>query len=227
MRSISLSSSSSRASLATCRTVSRVMAMMSGAQASIPACFLHSTRCPAIVYPVLMLPATRNTAQCGFTSRMAQGGGYPPPGGYHPPGPGGYGPPPGPGGYGPPGGGGYGPPGPGGYGRPAKPITGSPATMALHAMTIDPRTGLPRGEKPPASIAAVVALVCGILVCLGPLTGIPAIIAGIIARNAAREHPESVGGGSMAIAGIVLGSANLVLSALLLSWVAVFGLGAP
>src|SRR3954452_19282896 len=112
----------------------------------------------------------------------AQHGG-PPPGGYGPPGLGGYGPP-GPGGYGPPGPGGYGPPGPGGYGPPAKPITGSAATMALHAMTIDPKTGLPRGEKPPASTAAVVALVCGILLCLGPFTGIPAIIAGVLARKA-------------------------------------------
>src|SRR6185369_4269750 len=43
MRSISLSPSSSRASLATCRTVSRVMAMMSGAQASIMGGVLHST----------------------------------------------------------------------------------------------------------------------------------------------------------------------------------------
>jgi hypothetical protein len=91
--------------------------------------------------------------------------------------------------------------------------------MAMHAMTIDPRTGLPRGEKPPASIAAVLALVCGILICLGPFTGIPAIIAGVVARKAAREQAQTVGGGSMAMAGIVLGSANLVLSLILLAWV--------
>ncbi|MEI9951360.1 MAG: hypothetical protein WDO74_20885 [Pseudomonadota bacterium] len=150
--------------------------------------------------------------------RETQGGGAPPPGGYGPPGapppggygppggyrpPGGYGPPgapPPPGGYGPPGApppGGYGPPGGGGYGPPAppgKPITGSAATMAMHAMTIDPKTGLPRGEKAPASTAAVVALVCGILICLGPFTGIPAIIAGVLGRKAAREFPQTVGG---------------------------------
>jgi hypothetical protein len=84
--------------------------------------------------------------------------------------------------------------------------------MALHAMTIDPKTGLPRGEKPPASTAAVVALVCGILLCLGPFTGLPAIVAGFMARKAARERPASVGGTSMATAGIVLGLLNLVLS---------------
>jgi hypothetical protein len=84
--------------------------------------------------------------------------------------------------------------------------------MALHAMTIDPKTGLPRGEKLPASTAAVVSVVCGILLCLGPLSGVPAIVAGLLARKAAREKPESVGGGGMAAAGIALGILNLLLT---------------
>jgi len=82
--------------------------------------------------------------------------------------------------------------------------------MALHALTIDPRTGLPRGEKPPASTASVLALVCGILLCLGPLTGVTAVIAGLVARRAARERPAEVGGGGMALAGILLGCLNLL-----------------
>ena len=89
--------------------------------------------------------------------------------------------------------------------------------MALHAMTIDPKTGLPRGEKPPASTASVVALVCGILICLGPFTGIPAIVSGLLARKAAREYPNTVGGARMGMAGVVLGSVNLVCFVLL--WV--------
>ena len=97
------------------------------------------------------------------------------------------------------------PPGAGG-----KPITGSAQTMAMHAMTIDPNTGLPRGEKPPASTAAVVAVVCGALLCLGPLTGIPAIIAGFMARSAIKQAPHAVGGGGMALAGIILGVVNLL-----------------
>jgi hypothetical protein len=122
-----------------------------------------------------------------------------------------------PGGYGPPRGG-Y--PGPG-YGQPGqaqqpaaayKPITGSAETMALHAMTIDPKTGLPKGEKPPASPAAVLSLVCGILLCLGPLTGLTAIVAGLVARGQAQRKPNAVGGQGMALVGILLGVLNLFLS---------------
>jgi hypothetical protein len=91
--------------------------------------------------------------------------------------------------------------------------------MAMHAMTIDPRTGLPRGEKPPASTASVVALVCGILLCLGPFTALPAIIAGFIGRAEARARPDAVGGGGMALAGILLGFANLAATGIfLLFW---------
>jgi hypothetical protein len=119
---------------------------------------------------------------------------------------------------------------PGGYGRggppypgyapphqqpaPAhKPITGSAETMALHAMTIDPKTGLPKGEKPPASPAAVLSLVCGVLLCLGPLTGLTAIGAGLVARGQAQRKPAVVGGRTMALIGILLGVLNLMLSA--------------
>jgi Domain of unknown function (DUF4190) len=120
-----------------------------------------------------------------------------------------------PGGYGPPRGG-Y--PGPGYANQPhqaaQKPITGSPETMAMHAMTIDPRTGLPQGEKPPASSAAVLSLVCGILLCLGPLTGLTAIAAGVVARVEVRRRPAVVGGAGMAAAGIGLGVFNLFLSAI-------------
>jgi hypothetical protein len=126
-----------------------------------------------------------------------------------------------PGGYGPPRGG---PPGPG-YGQPQygqqavpahKPITGSAETMAMHAMTIDPKTGLPKGEKPPASPAAVLSLVCGILLCLGPLTGLTAIVAGLVARGQVQRRPAVVGGAGMAAVGIGLGFLNLVVSVLFL-----------
>jgi Domain of unknown function (DUF4190) len=113
--------------------------------------------------------------------------------------------------------GGYGPPGGGYQPRAAhKPITGSAETMALHAMTIDPKTGLPKGEKLPASPAAVLSLVCGMLLCLGPLTGLTAIVAGLVARGQAQRQPHSMGGQNMALIGLLLGFFNLFLSAGLL-----------
>lgn len=82
--------------------------------------------------------------------------------------------------------------------------------MALHAMTIDPKTGLPKGEKPPASPAAVMSLICGVLMCL-PITGPAAIIAGIVARGQAQRKPHQVGGQGMAAIGIGLGVFNILL----------------
>jgi len=90
--------------------------------------------------------------------------------------------------------------------------------MALHAMTIDPKTGLPKGEKPPASPAAVLSLVCGILLCLGPVTGLTAIIAGIVARAHVQKRPTLVGGAGMALWGILLGVTNLLICVLFLAY---------
>jgi hypothetical protein len=41
---------------------------------------------------------------------------------------------------------------------------------------------------------------------------LPAVVAGFMARKAAREQPATVGGAGMASAGIALGILNLVLS---------------
>jgi hypothetical protein len=79
-------------------------------------------------------------------------------------------------------------------------------------LSIDPRTGLPRGERPPASTASVVAIVAGFLLCLGPIAGTVAIVAGIIGRRAASADPTRVGGAGLAMTGIVLGVFNFLLS---------------
>jgi hypothetical protein len=80
-------------------------------------------------------------------------------------------------------------------------------------MSIDPRTGLPFGEKPPASTASVVALAAGFLLCLGPIAGFVAIVAGVIGLRAATKDPGNVGGRAMAISGILLGILNFMIFA--------------
>jgi len=62
-----------------------------------------------------------------------------------------------------------------------------------------------------------VSLVCGILLCLGPLTALPAIVAGVLAHKAANDQPRTVSGRGMGTAGIVLGILNLMLSVIVLS----------
>ena len=80
--------------------------------------------------------------------------------------------------------------------------------MELYATTIDPRTGLPVGERPPASTLAVVSLVFGVLLCL-PFSGVVAVGAGALAFFQARRDPVRVGGTTMAVVGILLGLLNV------------------
>ena len=135
----------------------------------------------------------------------AQHGGWGSPGGWRPAGSGG--------GYGD--GGSAVPPG----GGQNKPITGGKETMAIHALSIDPSTGLPIGEQPPAGTMAVVSLVFGVLLCL-PFAGAAGLVTGLIAYLAARRNPAKVGGSTMALIGMALSALNLAGWSLgLLFWV--------
>ena len=125
-----------------------------------------------------------------------QPGGYDQqPGGYDQQ-PGGYGQQPG--GYGQQGG--YGQPGamqPGGYPQPG--YQGVPTWTGGTGYASAHTNGL-----------AVAALICGVAqIMTGPLTGIPAIILGHIARSRIRQTGEQ--GAGLALAGLILGYAGLVL----------------
>jgi hypothetical protein len=68
---------------------------------------------------------------------------------------------------------------------------------------------------------ATTSLVLGLLsICSGLLTGIPAVITGLMAFRRSRRDPARYGGSGLAIAGLVLGSCSLfftvILAALLL-----------
>jgi hypothetical protein len=66
---------------------------------------------------------------------------------------------------------------------------------------------------------AITSLVLGIVsfaLCLGALTGIPAVIFGHIAHSRARKNPSAYGGAGVAIAGFVMGYVSIVLTLFLL-----------
>jgi hypothetical protein len=82
---------------------------------------------------------------------------------------------------------------------------------------------MPMGERPRSNPMAVTALVMGILLCIPFLTGIGGVVCGIVGIRKATD--PRVGGRGMAIAGLVLGLANLALWGLLGSgiWALVAG----
>jgi Domain of unknown function (DUF4190) len=71
---------------------------------------------------------------------------------------------------------------------------------------------------------ATASLVTGIasLVCCGLVTGVPAIIMGLVSRKRIAQSSGMLGGGGVAIAGVVLGIAGSVVWAIVAIFVAIF-----
>ena len=68
------------------------------------------------------------------------------------------------------------------------------------------------GNLPKISGAAIASLVCGILGFLtGPITGIPALITGHIARKKIRNSGGTLAGSGMALTGLILGYTSTVV----------------
>lgn len=83
-----------------------------------------------------------------------------------------------------------------------------------------PSPGLPPsvpGVVPPSPGIARAALVCGILSvsCLGCVAGVPAIICGHLAQSRINRSGGALGGGGLALAGLIMGYVSLALSVLL------------
>jgi len=68
------------------------------------------------------------------------------------------------------------------------------------------------GNLPKTSGAAIASLVCGILGFLtGPITGIPALITGHIARKKIRNSGGTLAGSGMALTGLILGYTSTIV----------------
>lgn len=77
-----------------------------------------------------------------------------------------------------------------------------------HTPNITPAVGIP----PKTSRAAIASLVCGILGLLtGPVTGIPALITGHVARKNIRNSGGTLAGSGMALTGLILGYTSTVV----------------
>ena len=60
------------------------------------------------------------------------------------------------------------------------------------------------------AVASLILGICSFL-CLGPLTGIPAIICGHVAQSRIRKSGGTLGGNGFALAGLIMGYVNLAM----------------
>ena len=72
--------------------------------------------------------------------------------------------------------------------------------------------GSPATGKPKTSGMAIASLICGILLCLAPISSVFALIFGYLGIK--KTGPGQAGGRGMAIAGLVLGGVGILLSIL-------------
>ncbi len=72
----------------------------------------------------------------------------------------------------------------------------------------------PAGSKPQQSglaLASMILGICGIVLCLGPLAGIPAVICGHFAQSKIKQSGGAIGGGGMATAGLITGYISIAM----------------
>jgi hypothetical protein len=76
---------------------------------------------------------------------------------------------------------------------------------------------IPAKQTSGLAIASLILGICGIVLCLGPLAGIPAVICGHVAQSRIRGSGGLLGGDGFATAGLITGYISL-------AWIVVIGL---
>ena len=91
-----------------------------------------------------------------------------------------------------------------------------PAPASSSSTGIPPLREFPSPPPQAGNGLATTSLVLGILFCLGPFTGIPAVICGHLARSRIRTSSNPSSGAGMALAGLILGYLGIALWLLLI-----------
>ncbi len=103
---------------------------------------------------------------------------------------------------------------------------GVPAST-LPSAALPPPIGAVAPSPAPKQGLAIASFVLGIVsfvLCLGVLTGVPAILCGYAAKNRVRLSPREYGGAGLAMAGLILGFLSVVYTILIVAMlVPVFG----
>ncbi|MCS7060917.1 MAG: DUF4190 domain-containing protein [Anaerolineae bacterium] len=112
------------------------------------------------------------------------------------------------------------------YTPPPQVANTSPTHSPTSLTTPDYGSSAPPYVAPPQTNAwAIVSLVSSLLGWLGlfGLGGIVGVVAGVVARNEIKQNPTTQTGDGLALAGIILGAANIVVSCIgLLCVLAIF-----
>jgi len=66
-------------------------------------------------------------------------------------------------------------------------------------------------QKSGLALASLILGICGIVLCLGPLAGIPAVICGHMAQSKIKQSAGALSGGGMATAGLITGYISMVM----------------
>lgn len=87
---------------------------------------------------------------------------------------------------------------------------------------LPPPAPLPAGRQ--ASALAIISLIAGILgwVMFPVVAALVAVVCGHLARGEIRREPQRFDGDGLAVAGLVLGYANLVLAAVVVMMIVLF-----
>jgi competence protein ComGC len=78
-------------------------------------------------------------------------------------------------------------------------------------MNPPPISSVSRPQSSGLALASLILGICGIVLCLGPLAGVPAVICGHSAQSQIKRSGGTLGGAGMATAGLITGYISILM----------------